>query len=207
MKTQVVMKRPLFGSEISQQSKTEFFSASDLVAAGNKWRLDSGLPLFNMNEWFRQKGPQEFIHELEQKFGAVKIASRGRGTHTWVHPLLFIDMALAISPKLKIEVYEWLYDHLLRYRNDSGDSFKRMCGALYVRTRRKSQFDASIRRLALKIQYACKVEDWQKATEDQLALRDKIHNNIALLAEVMPKLEAAIRIGIEKALEAHAKSE
>ena len=56
----------------------------------------------------------------------------GRGQHLWVHPLLFIDMALWLNPKLKLEVYEWLFDKLLMYRNDSGDSFKRMCGAFLL---------------------------------------------------------------------------
>lgn len=54
--------------------------------------------------------------------------------------LLFLDLALAINPKLKVEVYEWLFDKLLEYRNDSGDSFKEMTGALYNNCSNKSQF-------------------------------------------------------------------
>ncbi|HQC67463.1 MAG: hypothetical protein GX467_12140 [Rikenellaceae bacterium] len=37
------------------------------------------------------------------------------------------------------------------------------------------------------------------ATEEQLRLRDKIHDNIALLAQVMNNLKEAIRIGIHQA--------
>jgi len=39
MKTEVIMRRELFGQPISQQSKTEFFSATDLVYAENMWRV------------------------------------------------------------------------------------------------------------------------------------------------------------------------
>jgi hypothetical protein len=98
------MQRELFGHLISQNSKTEFFSATDLVKAGNQWRARQGLDHFNNSEWFRLKSTMEFVAELESKYTKVKISGKGRGKHTWVHPLLFIDLALAISPKLKIEV-------------------------------------------------------------------------------------------------------
>ena len=201
METQVIMRRELFGCEVSQQSKSQFFSATDLVAAGNRWRISNGQGLFNMSEWFRSKGTIEFITELESHFGKVKIASRGKGSQTWVHPLLFIDMALAISPKLKIEVYTWLYDYLLQFRNNSGDSYKRMCGAIYLKISNQSKFKEYIIKTALKIQNACQITDWQKATQSQLQLRDTIHNNIALLSDVLSDIDQAVRISIQKAMD------
>ena len=203
MKTEVIMKRQLFGEDISQKSKSEMFSATDLVKAGNKWRVANGLPFFNMNQWFAQNGTKQFVKELERRFGTIKIPSRGRNHHTWVHPMLFIDMALAISPSLKIEVYQWLYDHLIRYRNDSGDSYNLMCGALYRRTGNKTKFPEQIKKLAKLIQLECGVQkDWQNATEEQLDYRDKIQRNIALLAEVLDDPKEAVRIGIKKTREA-----
>lgn len=203
METQVIMKRELFGSEISQQSKTTFFSATDLVRAGNSWRKDQGLSEFDQASWFQQKGVKEFIKELENEFGKVKVSARGRGQHTWVHPILFIDMALAISPKLKVEVYKWLYDYLLEYRNNSGDSYKKMCGAIYLKISNKSLFKEYIINTATQIQKACDVTDWQAATQNQLRLRDTIHNNIALLSNVMSDINQATRVGIVKAIENH----
>jgi hypothetical protein len=200
METQVIMKRKLFGADIAQQSKTTFFSAKDLVAAGNKYRVANDMPMFIMGEWFRKDSTVEFMRALEAKFGTVKVAGRGKGANTWVHPLLFIDMALAISPKLKIEVYTWLYDYLLEYRNNSGDSYKKMCGALYLRISNKSKFKDCIVSTANRIQKACGVADWQKATQEQLKLRDTIHNNIALLTDVMSDVNQAIRMGITKAV-------
>lgn len=197
MKTEVIMKRELFGKEISQKSQTEFFSATDLVRAGNAWRAEQGLSLFNMTDWFNTKATKEFISSLEKKFGSVKVSGRGRGVHTWIHPFLFIDMALAISPELKIEVYSWLYDHLLKYRNDSGDSYKKMCGAIYNKNTNKTKFAKIIQSVAEDIKRECCVEDWQKADEDSLKKRDKIHDSISLLCDILP-VEDAIRIGIEK---------
>jgi hypothetical protein len=198
MKTQVIMKRELFGVEISQKSKTEFFSATDLVRAGNQWRASNGMELFKMSEWLRRKSTKEFISELEDKYGKVKISGRGRGNHTWVHPLLFIDMALAISPKLKIEVYEWLFDHLIKYRNDSGDSYKEMCGYLFVHHPNKQTFASYIAKIAIDIQKKLGVSNWQIATEKQLEQRDRIHRDIAILADVLNKNDEAVRIALSR---------
>lgn len=200
MKTAVIMKRELFGSQISQHSKTGMFSATDLVRVGNKWRASNGKELFTMKTWLNNKSTKEFISELELRYGKdnVKKSARGRGSHTWLHPLLFIDMALAISPKLKIETYEWLFDNLIKFRNDGGDSYKQMCGALYVRASSKTNFPHFVSDVAKKIKLACNVKDWETATAKQLKKRDKIHNDIALLADVLNNNDEAVRISIFK---------
>ena len=207
MKTEVEMKRELFGCEITQKSKSEFFSSTDLVRAGNLWRGLNSLSTFNVTAWFGNKSTKEFIEEIEKKHGKALIKGRGKGSHTWVHPLLFIDLALSISPKLKIEVYEWLFDHLIRERNNSGDSYKTMCGNLYVRHGHKKTFPKYISDLAIKIKRKCRVLDWQKATESELKLRDKIHYDIALLSDVLNNNEEAVRIAFNRLSEKLIKGE
>ena len=196
MKTEVVMKREIFGTEISQKSKTEFFSATDLVRAGNKWRISEGKSPFDMRAWLQQVSTKEFISELEKKFGTVKISGRGRGKHTWVHPYLFIDMALAISPTLKIEVYSWLHDCLIRYRNSSGDSYKKMSGALYLKIENKSHYKDFLKMTAKKIRDAIGVTDWQEATEEQLKKRELIQEKISTLCDVV-RVEQAVDVSIK----------
>lgn len=198
MQTQVVMKRELFGCEISQQSKTEFFSATELVNAGNKWRIANGYKDFNLSQYLKSNSFVEFKTELETKYGNVISSSRGRNSNTWVHPLLFIDIALAINPKLKIEVYEWLFDNLIRFRNDSGDSYKEMSAAIYVRFTNKREFPNYIQKVANYIKSELKVDDWQKATEEQLKQRDIIHNSIRLLCNVLNDTNQAVRLGIKE---------
>lgn len=194
VETEVIMQRELLGAKIAQKSKSEYFSATDLVKVANKIRRLNDQPEFNFSAWLGTKQTKEFLEELEKKYGRVIVKGGGKGKHTWVHPLLFIDLALAVSPRLKIEVYEWLFDHLIRHRNNSGDSYKRMCGALYVRHKNKRTFQDNIKKLAHRIQRRCKVSDWQCATEEQLALRDRIHEDIALLSDAMNNNKEAIRI-------------
>lgn len=97
-----------------EMPNAEMFSATDLVKAGRMECFSSIGRLFSLSAWLNTESTQEFIAELEKEFGKTVVKSQN-GSHTWVHPLLFIDLALAlsaaISPKLKIEVYEWLLDH------------------------------------------------------------------------------------------------
>ena len=197
MKTQVIMIRELLGYDIRQQSKTEFFSATDLAKAGNVFRFKEGRAMFNMSTWLKSESTKLFIAELEASFDCEAVdITRGRNGCTWVHPLLFIDMALAISPKLKIEIYSWVMDELLKHRNNSGDTYKAMCGALYVRHGDKQTYPNMITSLARDIKSACGVTDWQAATEEQLKRREKIHYDISLLSSALNNNEEAIRIGL-----------
>lgn len=202
MNTEVIMIRKLFGCEIKQKSKSEFFSSTDLVKAGNRWRAANGMPTFNFHQWRNGNQTKEFIKEIEDKFGTAIISGRGRGVNTWVHPYLFLDIALAIDPKLKIEVYEWIFDSLLKYRNESGDSYKKMCGALYNNTTAKSSFSKDISKIADLIRVECGVKDWQTASEEQLKLRDKMHEYISLFCDMFyNRNDEAVRVGILKAKE------
>jgi hypothetical protein len=201
MKTEVIMKRELFGNEISQSSKTEFFSATDLVRAGNEWRALNKIQPFKMSDWLQTKQVKEFIAELEKEYGKIIISGKGRGHNTWVHPFLFIDMALAISPKLKLETYKWIYDNLIKYRNNSGDSYKKMAGALYLSISNKSEFKETLIDYAKKIKEACGVEEWQTASEKQLKLRDKIHEYVSVFSDIIREKNNLINVAIKKACE------
>lgn len=200
MKTQVVMKREIFGHQIRQQSKTGFFSATDLAKFGNKWRVANDYPMFNLFNYLGSTKTKEFMDELENKYGKCIVRSRGRGANTWVHPLLFIDIALAINPRLKVEVYSWLFDNLIKFRNDSGDSYREMAAALYKLYPNKSDFPNYISNVAKKIQFVVGVDNWQEASESQLDKRNNIHRSIRLLCNVLNNHEEAVRLGIKESI-------
>lgn len=184
----------IFDTPINYCEETGMYSATDLVRAGNIWRHNNKKPMFNFSQWLNRRVTEEFIEELTKKYGKCVIKGRGRNSQTWVHPLIFIDLALSIDPKLKIEVYEWLFDHLIKNRNESGDSYKKMCGTLYVRHARKQAFPKFIGDIATRIKIHCGCDDWQEANEQQLKLRDKLHNDIALLADVLNNNDEAVRL-------------
>ena len=65
----------------------------------------------------------------------------------------------------------------------------------------KRNFPEDIQILALRIKKECGVEDWNKATEEQLQLRDRIHNNIALLSDILQDRKNLYAVAIKKAKE------
>jgi len=201
MKTEVVISRPFMGSEIHQKSKSGMFDATGLVKIANIKRRELGQSIFDLSQFLKLKSTTEFIEELQKENERVIIKGRGSKSTTWVHPLLFIDIALNINPKFKVEVYKWLYDELLKYRNDSGDSYRKMAGAIYEKCDNKGKFHKYITKVANYIKTNCNVEDWNKATQNQLYLRDKMHENISLLCSVLSSSDQAIRIGVLKAKE------
>ena len=195
------MERFLFGDQVRQMSLSGLISANDIVRAGNNYRAINKMKLFDFRSWIDSNSNKEFINEMAKEYGKVIETKKGVNGGTWLHPFIAIDLALAIDPKLKIEVYKWLYDELLKYRNNSGDSYKKMSGALFVNCSNKSNFHRGIIATAKLIQEACGVDNWQNATESQLKLRDRIHENIALLSSVLRDNNQAIRIGIIKSKE------
>ncbi|MGH2415351.1 MAG: KilA-N domain-containing protein, partial [Microcystaceae cyanobacterium] len=143
---------------------------------------------------------QEFIAEVELRYGKSVIRTKGRNSITWVHPLLFIDIALAISPRLKIETYQWIIDDLCGIRDNSGDSFKEMCGYLYDHYPNKYEFPKFVKEVSAKIRRACNYssehENWNYASKEQLKMRDDLHKAIAGFADVLRKPEEAVRIAL-----------
>lgn len=195
MKTEVILKRPFMGSEIRQKSKTSLFSATDLIRIGNVKRRELEKPVFNLTAYFKKSSTIEFIEELQKSNERVIIKGRGRNACTWVHPLLFIDLALSLDPKLKVEVYQWLYDELLKHRNNSGESYKKMVGGLY-NIIPEYEFHKTLPKIATYIKEKLNVKDWNLASEEQLKQRDRIHENIFLLCSVLKNYKEAVRLGV-----------
>ncbi len=200
MKTQVIMKRELFGEPISQQSETGLLSANDMVRAGNRWRAANSQPLFDMSQWFKVGSTKEFVEKLRSEFEHVHEATRGRNGQTWVHPFLFIDMALAMDPALKVEVYSWMFDNLLENRDDSGDSYKLACASIDQLVKDKRKVQEAILRMACQVRQACGVvsfEAWQLATQDQLKHRDMLYNAISTISRFVNGPDEVVRLAIE----------
>jgi hypothetical protein len=74
-----------------------------------------------------------------------------------------------------------------------------MAGALFLTCSNKSLFTKEITDIANRIKKECGVIDWESASSEQLSLRDKIHNNISLFSDVIPKREAMVELAIRKA--------
>jgi len=205
MKTAVVMERPIFGATVRQNHKTKCLCAGDLHKIGNTLRKSSGLPTKQMAQYFNLDSTRELIREvclvenISEK--EVKSSLRGKNGGTWIHPIVFVDMAMWYSPQLKVKIIQWVIDGLLDARDGSGDSYKRMASSL------KQQFPKEFSPMAMAeiantIAAECRVglgkDRWQKATEDQLKLRDSIQDKISTIADLCPNMGTTVSKAIQK---------
>lgn len=117
--TKTILKREFLGSEISQKSENGYFSATDLFKVANQLRVKKGLNFKDLHYYNSLKSTKEFEEQLSKKYMAREY-KYGRGEHLWVHPFLFADMALWLfNPDFKLEVYEWIFNDLPKYIDDS----------------------------------------------------------------------------------------
>ena len=47
-----------------------------------------------------------------------------------MHPILFIDFAMWINPSFKYDVIKFVYDEMIRYRNEAGDAYRELSSAI-----------------------------------------------------------------------------
>jgi len=205
MKTAVIMERDLLGGAVRQNHKTGMLNANDLHKIGNKLRKQYELSDKQMGAYFNLDATTELINEvcLVENVGIdeVKKSTKGKFGGTWVDPIVFVDMAMWYSPQLKVRILQWVIDGLLDARDESGNSYKAMNGALMKQFPNEyTQLKAA--EVAKTIAAECKVgngkDKWQKATEDQLKKRAKIQDAVIMIADLCPNIGTAVNKAISK---------
>lgn len=134
MKTSQVLIRRMGDFEVLQRTSDGMFNATILL---KQWNTYSGQKK-DVAHYFENNTTDEFINALmsDENFTSrnsvyVKSkASRGQNAGTWMHPLLFIDFAMWLNPSFKVKVLRFVYDQLIEYRNEAGDSYRIMTSAL-----------------------------------------------------------------------------
>ena len=56
--------------------------------------------------------------------------TRGKYGRTWLHPVMFIDFCMWINPSFKYDVIKFVYDRMIEFRNNAGDAYKDLGGAI-----------------------------------------------------------------------------
>lgn len=146
MKTTVYMERDLHGVKVRQSTKDSFFNANDLLTL---FEINGGKDK-RIQSYFDLKGTQEYMSAIqadilnnsdscELELPHVYYSKRGRYGGTWMHPFLFIDFAMWLSPEFKLTCVKWIYDNLIKFRVDSGDSFKEVNNALCMFTEKATR--------------------------------------------------------------------
>lgn len=142
MITNQVMKRPMGNFLVEQRTKDSMFNATNLLKQWNKFVEDNkedaqkfGYVKKELKDYLDNKTTQEFVKALanEENLNREKspyLASRGKNGGTWMHPLMFVDFAMWLNPVFKVKVLKFVYDQMLKYRNDAGDAYKELGKAI-----------------------------------------------------------------------------
>lgn len=132
MKTNQVMIRKMGDFDVSQRTKDGMFNATALL---KQWNEQDGVTQRKLDNYFASAKTKEFIDTIaeREKLNTPKMVylkTRGNNGGTWMHPLLFIDFAMWINPSFKYDVLKFVYDQMIKYRNDSGDAYKLLSSAV-----------------------------------------------------------------------------
>lgn len=156
MKTNQILKRPMGSFSVYQRTSDGMFNATTLL---KQWNTFSGQKKV-MAHYFENDATMEFVSVIESKENfthrnSVYVksrASRGENAGTWMHPLLFIDFAMWINPSFKYDVLKFVYDQLIQFRIEAGDTYREMCAAI-MKISRKEDLTKNIKNIATALNY------------------------------------------------------
>lgn len=141
MKTNVVMIRKMGTFEVSQRIEDGFFEANILLS---QWNVKEQIKRRRISEFLESTKTKEFIETLiesqsekiDNGVNQVFTIKKGKNTakgkekdEVWMHPYLFIDFAMWINPKFKVQVLKFVYDELIKNRHTAGDNYKMLSSA------------------------------------------------------------------------------
>lgn len=128
---------------VEQRTKDSMFNATDLLNQWNdfverKDNVQNGYVKKELKKFFENDNTKEFIEALVkeenlhgQNSAYVKSKARAdRGGGTWMHPILFVKFAMWLNPRFEVQVIKFVYDQMLKYRNDAGDAYKELASAI-----------------------------------------------------------------------------
>lgn len=192
MKTNQNLVRRMGEFEVIQRTEDGMFNATTLL---QQWNGKSGQQK-GVHHYFDQNSTKEFISTIQDRefsnmrnsaknsLSMVYEKKRGIQGSTWMHPLLFIDFAMWINPSFKYDVLKFVYDELIKYRNDAGDAYREMCEQV-ARISDKKEIATNIKKTAEAINYISQNQHDKmirnKADEDQMKEYVRIEKEITML--------------------------
>lgn len=200
MKTNQIVEtidRELLGRIVKQRTKDGFMSLWDIESVGNLYRVNNGLPMINFKDYIYSKNVKEFLEELEREIGTKPYIKSTKGNSGWVHPFFAIKILTHFNPKFEVQVYKWLFDHLIDNRIRGGDSYNVMCGVLFKYADNKTIFYKNIKKVANSIKEILKVNDWNRATSEQLKERDCLQNYITDATRTLKNSTEGFKFGVK----------
>ncbi len=132
MKTSVEMNRQMGNYIVVQRTKDGYFDASYLLKQWNvlnkEKKIINFLNLDSTKRFIAEINEQE-SHSQKNDYGYFQavITIKGKNTASgkkpdkvYMHPYLYIDFAMWLSPEFKYQVIKYVYDELIEFRHAAG---------------------------------------------------------------------------------------
>ena len=138
------MVRCIDSFSVTQRTSDGYFDGSELL---RQWNSVDGNPRRQMSKFLEMDSTRDFLKALaidESQSANLLIGEnqllikvKGRNTKNgkmpdkvWMNPLLFIKFAMWINPVFEVKVLRFVYDEMIRCRNDAGDAYKELSSAV-----------------------------------------------------------------------------
>ena len=171
------LARKIYG-KVQQRTKNGFFNANLLINAYNEFSGEKKL----LRHYMANNSTKEFIKTISNSENIAEskttMTTRGKNGGTWMHPYLFLDFAMWLSPEFKLQAIKWIYDNVIKLRHKSGDNYVRMSAAIkshYISRFNKEpskEIYAKEGRLIKETVGLPAGKDWNSASEYHLGLRN-----------------------------------
>ena len=129
---------------VVQRTSDGYFDGMELL---RQWNSKEENPKRQMSKFLEQEQTKEFIkalvedesHVANNLHGDNQVFTKIKGRITkngktpdkvWMNPLLFIEFAMWINPTFKVKVLRFVYDEMIKYRNDAGDAYKELSSSV-----------------------------------------------------------------------------
>lgn len=144
MKTNQDMIRTIGDYLVVQRTSDGYFDGMELL---RQWNSKEENPKRQMSKFLEQEQTKEFIkalvedesHVANNLHGDNQVFTKIKGRITkngktpdkvWMNPLLFIKFAMWINPTFEVKVLRFVYDEMIKYRNDAGDAYKELSSSV-----------------------------------------------------------------------------
>lgn len=132
MKTNQNLIRKMGGFDVIQRTSDGMFNATLLM---KQWNESNGSKKEIKHFLEENKNTQEFITALisEENLNgrnSAYLKTRGMKGGTWMHPFLFIKFSMWLNPRFEVKVIKFVYDELIKYRNEAGDAYREMAASI-----------------------------------------------------------------------------
>lgn len=154
MKSNQEMIRKIENFSVTQRTSDGFFDGSELL---RQWNAVDGHTKREMYKFLNSPTTKEFISALvidendrkshdakkrdaeNQQVTEVDLIKHVKGRMSkngrtpdkvWMNPILFIKFAMWINPTFEVKVIRFVYDEMIKYRNDAGDAYRELSSAI-----------------------------------------------------------------------------